>query len=144
MQPFLNRRMKAAGSANDLEVDEADDLLAPEVPTTTHGFVVGNVLRRATATTNVKAQGDSDANTGVGLSVVVHVEDVDNYSILRRSNSHDVTVSAHGFGAFGVKLYLSTTVAGEMTPTEIVGSRLYLGYVVDADTIHWEPDWVRF
>ena len=139
---FEHRRMQAV----DLTPDEADDLFAPEWPQVAHGFVVGDIVRRSTATDHAKARANTVANIGVGLAIVVHREDADNFSALRASNSHDVTIPGHGLGpAFGTALYLSRTVAGQITDVEPdPGWRLYLGYVVDTNTIHWEPGWVRY
>lgn len=137
----LNLR-EAKGSA--LTHVELDSNFALKVTQVAHGLSLGDVVRRSSATAHAKAQADTDANIGVGLSLVVHVFDVDTYSVLRVSNSHEVTLTGHGLGAFGTKLYLSRTVAGQITATEVVGWRVYLGYVIDANTIHWEPGWTRF
>ena len=123
---------------------ELDSNFALKVTQAAHGFAVGDAVRRSSATDHAKAQADTDANIGVGLSLVVHVFDASNYSVLRASNSHEVTLTAHGLGAFGTRLYLSLTVAGQITATEVPGFRVYLGYVLDTNTIHWEPGWTRF
>ncbi len=139
-EEFQHRVMKGS----DLTPTEADELFAPPFTQAAHGFAVGDVVRRSSATAHAKAQADTDANIGVGLSLVVHVPDANTFSALRASNSHAVTLTAHGFGSFGANLYLSRTVAGALTATGVAGWRIYLGYVIDANTIHWERDWVRF
>ncbi len=140
-EPFQNRVMKGS----DLTPTEADELFAPPFTQSSHGFVVGDVVRRSSATAHAKAQADTDANIGVGISLVVYVPDSNTYSVLRAANSHAVTLTTHGFGAFGVKLYLSRTVAGAITATEPdPGWRIYLGFIIDANNIHWEPGWVRY
>lgn len=129
----------------DLTPDEADDLFAPEFNQNNHGFSVGDILRRSSATAHAKAQADTVANIGKGLALVIHVEDANNFSVLRTNNSHVVTIASHGFGAFGTKLFLSRTVAGAITDTEPdPGWKIYLGYVIDSNNIHWEPGWVRY
>jgi hypothetical protein len=129
----------------DLTPAQADDLFAPEFNQATHGFSVGDIIRRSSATDHALAQADTTANIGVGLAIVIHVEDVNNFSALRSSNSQAVTITGHGLGSFGTKLYLSRTVAGQITATEPdPGWRVYLGFVIDANTIHWEPGWTRF
>jgi hypothetical protein len=130
--------MKAAGSANDLEVDEADDLFAPEFNETTHGFAVGDVLKRSSASAHAKAQADSAANAKPGISVVVDVEDANWFSAY--PGRHAVTITAHGYGAFGTELWLDQSTAGAMTTTKPTsGVRLFLGWVIDTNTIFWDP-----
>lgn len=136
--------MRAAGDANDFTPDGADDLFAPEFSQATHGFVVGSVIRRSSLANHTKAQADTEANLGVGRALVVDQPDANTFSSLRAGNHHAVTISSHGFGAFGVTLWLSQGTAGLITATEpATRLRLYLGFVIDANTIMWEPwsDW---
>jgi len=134
-EAFQNRDMKGS----DLTPQEADDLFSPEFTQMAHGFVVGDVLRRSSAIAHAKAQADSEANLGVGLSLVV-AKTTNDLTVLRAGNSHTVTLTAHGLGAFGVALWLSQGTAGLITSTEPVdGLKWYLGYVIDTNTIHWDP-----
>lgn len=137
-EALLLRRMKPVGDANDLEPDEADDLLAPKFTQTTHGVIVGDVVRRSTAANHAKAQADSIANVGVGNGICVDQPDANTLSI--RYGPHAVTIATHGLGAFGTKLYLSQGSAGVLTATEPTsGIVFYLGFVIDTNTIMWEP-----
>ena len=138
------RRMRASGDANDLEPTDADDLIAPEI-TEAHTFVVGDIVRRTGLNSYVKAQSDTLANIGRGLALVVHIDGSAKYSVLRHGNVHAVTITGHGLvGGFGTDLYLSTAAAGELTVTRSPGQNVYVGFIIDANTIQWEPGWSVF
>lgn len=113
---------------------------APTYSQASHGFAVGDVIRQSAAATWTKAQADSPGNVGVGLSLVIDVPTSGSFQCWHRNASHEVTLTSHGFGAFGTKLYLSQGTAGALTATApTTGIILYCGYVVDANTIRWEP-----
>jgi hypothetical protein len=126
---------------SDLTPAEADSLTGGHKFTqSSHGFSVGDVIRRSSATAYTKAQADSDANIGVGLSLVVDVTDTSNFTAIAKGKSHAVTITSHGFGSFGTQLYLSQGTSGLITATAPTGGRkLYLGFVIDTNTIFWEP-----
>jgi hypothetical protein len=123
----------------NLTTQEGDDLFAPRITQASHGLALGNIVRRSSATDHVKAQANSEANIGVGLGLVIFTLG-DDIWVLRASNSHTLAINSHSLGAFGTKIWLSQSVAGAMTGTEpVTGLKVYLGYVIDANTIHWEP-----
>ena len=126
--------------------EEGDILVGnPTFSQTAHGFVVGDILHRFSALLHAKAQADTIPNIGQGLALVVAVAtDGNSFSVLRTNSNHTVNIEAHGLGVFGTEIFLSTTDKGEMTATGIVGSRVYLGFVIDDDHIHWEPGWTRY
>ena len=127
------------GSA--LDCDEFNNALSlPTVTQSSHGFAAGDVVRNSAADTYTKAQADSEANIGVGLSIVLASIDSNNFAYAPSGKHGDVTISSHGFGGFGTNLWLSQGTAGLITATQPTsGLIVYLGYVVDANTIRWEP-----
>jgi len=136
--------MRTAGDANDLEPTDADDLIAPQI-VEAHTFVIGDIVRRVGLDAYVKAQADTLANIGRGLALVVHTNGPTKYSVLRHGNVHAVTITGHGLvGGFGTDLYLSTTVAGTLTVTRSPGQNVYVGFIIDTNTIQWEPGWTVF
>ncbi len=135
-EAFTNRALKGS----TLTSQDGDDLFSPQFSQSAHGLAVGDVVRRSSATDHVKAQAESEANVGVGLSLVVHTPDGNTLSVLRAGNSHAVVIGSHGLGSFGAKLWLSQGTAGLITATEPpTGILVYLGYVINSTTIHWEP-----
>lgn len=110
----------------------------PERTDSAHGLAVGDVARNSANGVWTKAQADSEANIGVGLALVIDVADADNFTPCSSKLGHDVTLTAHGLGSFGQKLYLSDATPG-LIATSPGAFSVYLGYVIDADTIRWEP-----
>jgi hypothetical protein len=141
---FRTRAMKGV----TLDNEEGDTLVGnPNFVQAAHGFTVGTVVRRSSATAHVKAKADSEASIGVGLAVVISVPDANSFSILRTNNNHTVKIVGVGAGRpFGTRLYLSDDTAGAMTEEANVdlGRRVYLGYVLDTDHMNWEPGWTRW
>jgi len=136
-EAFLNRQMKGS----PLTSQQGDDLFSPEYTQASHGFSVGDVVRRSGGSTHTKAQANSAANVGRGLSIVVSSASSTLFSAMRATNSHSVTFTGHGLGAYGTKLWLSQGTAGLITATEpTTGIKVYLGYVISANVIHWEPE----
>ncbi len=129
--------------SEDLDPADADALFARPY-NQAGGFAVGTVLRRASggldAAVHAKAQADTDANIGVGLCLVVYAFG-GNFSVIHANNCHVVNVPAHGLGAFGTRVYLSENTAGalDVEANVTVGRRVYLGFIVDADHVQWEP-----
>ena len=140
-QTAKNRQSK--GSAlTKAEADAAVGLA--RVAHASHGLSQGNAVRETAADTYGQAQADTEANIGGGLSFVFDIADASNYSICRAGTSRHLTFTAHGLaGGFGTKLYLRQDLAGGMTVTKPAdGFIVYLGYIVDANTIAWEPGFV--
>lgn len=135
-EAFQNQAM----AAEALDNEECDDLFSPKFTQSAHGFTgpttALTVVRRSSATAHARAQADTEANVGLGLGLVVNVPNVNTFQLLRWGNHHAVTATAHGLGAFGADIYLSATVAGEVTAT---ASAVRVGFVIDANTIMWEP-----
>ncbi len=140
-QTATNRQTKGT-PLTKAEADAAVGLA--RVVDVAHGLSQGNVVRETSAGTYVKAQADSEANVGVGLSFVINREDADNFSVCRASTSRHLAFTAHGLaGGFGTKLYLSQGTSGLLTVTRPAsGWIVYCGYIVDANTIAWEPGFV--
>jgi hypothetical protein len=131
------RRMRAAGAANDLEPADADDLFAPEYTQTTHGFVVGDVVYRSSATDHAKAI--ATARSTLACGIVIDQPDANTFSAFCGSGKQ-INIPSHGLGAFGAELWLSQGSAGTMTTTEpSAGWYQYVGFVIDANNIFWEP-----
>lgn len=107
------------------------------IPQAAHGFVAGDVVRETAADTFTKAQANSLANIGVGLGLVVHKINDNNFILLHHKAIQAVTLTAHGLGNWGDPFYLSSSVAGSLTGTESV---LKLGMVIDANTILWSVE----
>lgn len=122
------------GKGTSLTWDELDDNFAPEQNQTSHGFAVGDLIYRDSATTWAKAIATSVSTLATG--VVVHVEDANNFSVLRKSGGM-VPESSHGFGGFGTLLYLSQGSAGDPTATKPTSGHIQpVGIVEDAN--NWE------
>ncbi len=139
-RPYEDRIMRGA----DHDPNEADELFSPKYGQTTHGFSIGDILRRTNITDHTEAQADTEANLGHGRKIVIDVVDANNFTAIRAGNHHAITITSHGLGSFGTTLWLSQATAGLITATEpITGLRLYLGIILDANTIEWEPwaDW---
>lgn len=119
------------GSA--LTHDQLDDMFAPEINQATHGFAVGDLVYRDSATTWAKAQADAEATLADGI--VCDVEDANNCSV----NTEDgawVEITTHGFGATGTKLYCSQGTAGLITATAPTSGFIQaVGKVIDANTV---------
>lgn len=141
---FRTRHMKGVM----LTKNEGDALVGnPQFEQASHGFSVGDVIRRTDLSTHAKAQADSDVNIGHGLALVIWV-DGDNFSVIRLSNHQVVEIPGIGTGrSTGTELFLSDDIAGLMTEEANVdvGRRIYLGFVVegDQDFFQWEPGWIR-
>lgn len=112
---------------------------APLITQASHGFSVGDVIRENTLDSWTEAQADTEANIGVGLALVISAPTANTFVKLEKPGD-DVTISSHGLGSFGTKLYLSAATPGAITATEPAsGFSVPLGHVKDADTIHWQP-----
>ena len=136
VEAYEDRVMKGA----DLTPTEADELFKPVFTQTTHGVVVGDIVRRSSLANHTKAQADSEDNIGVGLSIVAYQPDANTLGVIRHGMHHAITITAHSLGSFGTTLWLSQATAGLITATEPgSGLKVYLGFVLDANTIMWEP-----
>lgn len=97
-----------------------------------HGFAIFDLVRW-TGTEWTKAIADSD--TTVAQAMVVSVESDSMFRVVYLSN-REVTMAAHGKGAGGTKLYLSQSVAGQMTSTRPVEYPIQqVGLVKDANVL---------
>jgi hypothetical protein len=124
----LLRRDK--GSA--LTWDQLDDWAAPEINQTTHGFAVGDLVYRDSATTWAKAQADAEATLADGI--VIHVEDANNCSVVTKDGTQ-VTITTHGLTVPDA-IYLSQSVAGAATSTIPANGLIQqVGKAIDANTI---------
>ena len=140
--PVTSFEMNSAAPLTTSLADTACGLTT--VAQTAHGLAIGDVVRESSVDTFAKAQADTEANINLGVTLVIAATGANKFTALRGTTCRDVTISAHGFGAFGAKLWLSQGTAGLITATEPpTGLRWYLGYVLDANTIHWQPwaDW---
>ncbi len=142
-QTAKNRQSKGS-KLTKAEADAAIGLA--RIDDAAHGLVQGNVVRESALNTYIKARANTEANIGVGLAFVFNRLDANNYSICRAGNSRHLAFTAHGLvGDFGTKLYLSQGTAGLITVTRPTsGFIVYLGYIVDANTIGWEPGAIAF
>jgi len=140
-QTAQNRQSKGA-KLTKTEADAAVGLA--RVSHISHGLSQGNVVRETSPNVYGQAQADSEGNIGGGLSFVFHVEDANNYSICRAGTSRHLPFQSHGHaGGFGTKLYLSQGLAAALTVTKPTsGFIVYCAYIVDDDTIGWEPGFV--
>ena len=121
------------GKGSTLTFDELDDNFAAEINQATHGFSVGDLVYRSGASAWTKAKADAEATLTDGI--VVDVEDTNNCSVTV-SDGMMVTISAHGFGATGTKLYTSQGTAGLITASApVTGYVQPIGKVIDTNTI---------
>ncbi len=130
---------------NDHTPDQADDLFAPEFAVLGHGFVRWDVVRQTGPNSHLKAKADSLPNFE-RLGLVVHVRDVDNYSVLSNCQGVWITApyaTAHGQGADDAPLFLDWITPGNITTTELADPLLgwikSIGSVIDADNL-----WIEF
>lgn len=121
-----------------LDHPQSNDLLGiPVINQSSHGFVLGDVLRESADGTFAKAAASTVANLGVGLSLCFYVTDSNNFQVLRLGVSRTVTYT-HGLGgSYGDALYLSDT-AGAMATSEGTLT-VPLGFIRSATVIQWEP-----
>ena len=132
-----SREMKGSALTCN-QFDEACGM--PVFTQSSHGFSIGDVVYRSSATAYAGARADDTATISPGLSLVIHVPDTNTHVPMAATTSREVTFSSHGLGSFGQELWLSQATAGLITATEpSSGIIIYLGYVVDANTICWEP-----
>ena len=118
---------------SELTHDQLDDNFASEINQATHGMVVGDLVYRSSATAWADAKADAEATLADG--VVVDVEDTNNYSVATLDGTL-VTLTSHGFGATGTKLYLSQATAALITATAPTSGLLQpVGKVIDTNTI---------
>lgn len=119
------------GSA--LTWDQLDDNFAVEINQATHGMVVGDLVYRSGASAWADAKADAEATLADGI--VVDVEDTNNYSVATIDGTL-VTITTHGFGATGTKLYLSQGTAALITATQPDNGFVQaVGKVIDTNTI---------
>lgn len=144
MTQLAKSRESKGSKLSKVEADATVGLA--RVSKNTHGLAVGDVVRESAINTYTKAQADSESNIGVGLAFVFDVLDANNHSVCRAGTSRHLSFPAHGLaGGFGTKLYLSQGTAGLITVTRPAdGFILYIGYIVDDDTIGWEPGAIAF
>jgi hypothetical protein len=118
---------------SELTHDQLDDNFAAELNQGSHGFAVGDLVYRSGASAWTDAQSDAEATLADGI--VVDVEDADNCSVVTIDGTL-VTITSHGFGATGTKLYLSQGTAALITATPPTAGLLQpVGKVVDTNTI---------
>lgn len=120
-----------------------DNLFDPTYTEEAHANSQWDALRKTSPTAHVKAQADSDANAA-RLSLCIEDISVDTYGALELRGHRVKLEAAHGLGgSFGDWLYLSPGTAGLLTrarPSNDATERLiYVGYIVDANTIYWDP-----
>ncbi len=99
-----------------------------------HGFAVGDLVYKSGSTTWAKAS--NAASSSVARGIVVSAPSADLCFIATRAGV-PATKTAHGLGAAGAVVYLST--AGGMTATAPTGVRQAVGSVLDANTIWFFP-----
>ena len=115
--------------------DELDDNFAGEINQATHGMDVGDLVYRSSSTAWADAKGDAEATLAEGI--VVDVEDTNNYSVATIDGTQ-VTITTHGFGATGTKLYLSQGTAALITATAPTSGLIQpIGSVIDTNTIRF-------
>ena len=144
MTQLAKNRQSKGSKLTKAEADAAIGLA--RVSKTAHGLVQGDVIRESALNTYITARASSETKIGVGLAFVFDVLDANNYSIARAGTSRHLTFTGHGLaGGFGTKLYLSQGTSGLITVTRpSSGWIVYLGYIVDANTIGWEPGAIAF
>jgi hypothetical protein len=123
------------GSA--LTADEFDANHGPKFTQGSHGFSVGDVVYRSSASAYTKAL--ATAAGTLGEAIVAYVADSSNFRVISISGSHvDWT---HGKGSPPQKLWLSQSTAGEVVTSKPSNGYIQqIGSVVDADTVMWRPD----
>jgi len=128
---------------------DADNTFDESYNVGAHVHGLWDVVRRTGTNSHAAAQADSEANAAprrVGL--VVEDVDVDNYRVLDLRGCKVQLPTNHPMAStFGAAIFLSPDTEALMTTTAPTGpteSVLYLGYVVDAKTIFWEPDTVLY
>ena len=115
--------------------DELDDNFAGELNQASHAMVVGDLVYRSGATAWSDARANSEATLAEGI--VVDVEDANNLSVTTLDGTQ-VTITAHGFGATGTKLYLSQGTAALITATAPTSGLIQpIGSVIDTNTIRF-------
>lgn len=113
--------------------DQLDDNFAVEINQATHGMVVGDLVYRSSSTAWADAKADAESTLTDGI--VVDVEDTNNYSVATMDGTL-VTITTHGFGATGTKLYLSQGTAALITATAPTSGFIQaVGKVIDTNTI---------
>lgn len=119
------------GSA--LSTLEEDASKALKLTQTSHGFSPGDLVYPDSATTWAKADGSAIASVAEGI--VVSVPDANTAWIVTTDGSL-LTLTGHGLGSAGGRLWLDQSTAGAITSTQpVVGVIQPVGRVVDDDTI---------
>lgn len=125
---------QALGSTSDaafaLSAIQFDGNFTEKYAAAAHGFAVGDLVYKSGSTTWAKAT--NAAGTSVADGIVVSVPDANTAYINTRAGV-PATKTAHGLGAAGTVVYLST--AGGMTATAPSPIRQRVGKVLDANTV---------
>ncbi len=120
---FTGSGVTASRASNTLTVNitgggGSGETVAWSVNQTSHGFVVGDVVRsNGTANQYTKAQADSATNAEV-MGIVTAVADANNFTI----TSHGYITTGVPAGTVGDVLFLSASTAGALTATEPSGT----------------------